>query len=90
MLGKVGRVQTFAGIFIARQRYYSLCAINSIALYMADADEMLFNFANGYNERGGKTDAARRFRSLTSRNDAVKPVEDKRACQIGVSNDGDN
>lgn len=89
MQGKVGRVQTFAGIFVARQRYYSLCAINSIALYMADADEMLYLILR---KRGksGKTDAARRFRSSTSRNDAVKPVEDKRACRIGVSNDRDN
>lgn len=28
--------------------------------------------------------ARRRFRSSTSRHDAVKPVEDKRACRIGV------
>lgn len=56
--GAVERVEIFADTFVARQRYYSLCAINSVVHVRRGgrSDEMLFNFtkARGKTRRRSK------------------------------------
>lgn len=81
---KVGRVQTFAGIFVARQRF-TIRFVPSISrsLY-TDRRTRCYLILRKRGERGGKTDAARKFCSSANRNDAVKPVEDKQAYRIEV------
>lgn len=90
MEGKVWSCANFCGhICRSSEVLFALCHQFLFALYQR-ADEMLFNFAKTREESGGRVEkptggnAARRFCSSVRRNDAVKPVEDKRACRIEV------
>lgn len=85
MRGEVGRVQTFAGIFVARQRSTIRFVPSISRLLHTGRRTRCYLILRKRGERDGKTDCAvRKFCSSAHQNDAVKPVEDKRTYRIEV------